>query len=31
VWNAVGADSSEVPDRFDRLNHPGSAREYQAL
>jgi hypothetical protein len=29
--NAVGADSLETPDRFDRLNRPGSAREYRML
>jgi hypothetical protein len=31
VWNAVGADSPEAPDRFDPLNRPGSAREYRML
>jgi hypothetical protein len=29
VVNAVGADSPESLDRFDRLNRPGSAREYR--
>jgi RNA polymerase sigma-70 factor (ECF subfamily) len=29
VWNAVGADSPESPDRFGPLNRLGSAREYR--
>jgi hypothetical protein len=29
--NAVGADSPETPDRFDRLNRAGSTREYRML